>query len=522
MSQPSGFEPVPCETGGAVTPLAASFNYETLCDVDPGTGIVYNVVTQQTEYDDQGNPVGMAYFDATTGAPYVPVGEVTSCSLTAGSQIQVLCEFTTGGDVVQFIRRYAELDNGAILVQDATLDGDQTYDVDPTSTVGLCPGEAGCDPLAVTGLCLPGGAPIAVVLRRDCDTGVTTLDGYLTLLSGVFTPGPPPLGTVACGASESVQVSGTFCSVDTVSGSVLALVLVEYTYGPDGTIVSTRLVNAVDGTTYVVPAGAAITTCPAGVDAPDSDGLALCDDNGIFLRDFRRDENGTLVSYSDYTLALAPYVPAGEVRICQPGCCPITVAEVCLSNGHAGVVIRDENGALTRLDTVTGLPFVPGDIVPCALTRGSEPVQLCYTGPGGTDDVRRFLRHFTYGPDGAITGHTDTDMDGGALGVAPGAAFACPAPRPQTYTEAFSVVPGTPWTSAVVAALELESLTLTVVAGTVTVDGSGTGPAVTVPAGASMSWTRAAGASVLVGPASITAAAASQALVNYTASRQLP
>jgi hypothetical protein len=381
----------------------------------------------------------------------------------------------------------------------------------------------GCDPVTSTGLCLPGGVPIAVTLRRDCDTGALTLDGYINLLSGVFAPGPPPVGTVACGAGESVQVSGTFCSVDTVSGDVLALVLIEYTYGPDGTIESTRLVNAVDGTTYVVPVGASITTCPAGVDAPDSDGLALCDDNGIFLRDFRRDENGTLVSYSDYTLTLAPYVPVGTVRVCTPDCCPQPAAQVCLSNGHAGVVVLGDGGSLSYVDVVTGLPFVVGDIVACDPLLDRDPVPLCYVGPGGVDDVRQFLRHFTYTHDGTVTGYTDTTLDGGALVVAPGAAFACDLLRPRTYAEAFHVVSGTPWTYAALATgFELESVTVAVTAGSVTVDGSGTNPAVTLGVGSSMSWTRAPGASVLVGPTSITAAPGGQALVNYTASRTLP
>lgn len=521
------FNPRPCPpadggSGGPVT-FAAMLNYSTLCDVNPDTGVVYNVVTQKIETDDEGNPIGFTYYDATTGTEYQPQGEISDCSVTRGPEIQVLCEFKTNGDVIQFVRRYTELDSGQTLVGDSSLDGDQSYDVDPTSTVGLCPQTGGCDPITVTGLCLPGGSPIAVVMRRDCEDGSTTLDGYVSLLSGTFTAGPPPVGTVACGGTQSVQVSGTFCSVDTVSGDVLALVLVEYTYGEDGAIVSTRLVNAIDGTTYIVPAGAQITTCPTGTATPESSTLSLCDDNGPFLRDFRRDETGALVSFTDYTLSLTPYVPVGTVKVCEPGCCPEAVAEVCLANGHKGAIIRSSDGGLLYLDVITGGSFTTGDVVPCEAFISGEPVVLCYLGPGGTDDVRRFLRHFRYGTDGTVEGFEDTTLDGAPLSLAPGAAFACGPVGGSTYPEVFNVVPGTPWTyAATLAGKNAESVTVTVLSGPVTVDGSGSNPPVVLPTGASLSWTRSDSSSVLAGPTSITAGTGGHAIVIYTANVQLP
>lgn len=523
MTSPTGgFDPQACAPGDT-PPVAmlAAFVDETLCDTDIATGVVHNVVTRRTHYDDDGNFEGYDYFDSATGAPYVPLGEVTVCSFSDGPQVVILCEFKTDGSVVQFVRRYTELDNGQTLVGDSSLDGDQTFDVDPTSTVGLCPQVGTRDPIAVTGLCLPGGAPIAVVIRQDA-TGATLVDGYVSLLSGAFTPGAPPTGTVWCGTSDSVQVSGTFCSVDTATNTVLALVLVEYTYGQDGTIESTRLVNAVDGATYTVPVGAEITTCPSDVDAPDSDGIALCDDNGVFLRDYRRDENGALVSYTDYTLAATPYTAVGPVHVCAPDCCPQPAAEVCLANGHRGAVILAD-GVLSYVDVVTGLPFVVADIVPCDPFLNDGPMVLCYQGPGGADDVRQFVRHFTYGHDGSVTGQRDTTLDGGPVTVSPGAAFYCERADPVTYTEAFDVLPGTPWLFATAFSGSIaESVTVTVLSGTVTVDGSGTAPTVSLPVGTTMSWTRSAASGRLVGPTSITAAASSRAVVAYTATRVLP
>jgi hypothetical protein len=248
------FNPQPCCGGGeVVTPLAANFAYETLCDADPATGVVYNVVTQQTEYDDQGNPVGMVYFDATTGEPYTPVGEVTSCSLTGAMQIEVLCEFTEDGQTIPFIRRYTELENGAILVQDASLGGDQSYDVAPTSTVGICP-------QTITPPALPGTLTEAV----GCE-----------------------------GATQAVAYSDT---VRTVTDQT-------------------------------------VTT--------------------VGCNDANRD---TLLT--DIKTAVQATASAG-------GSCAIPLAEVCLSNGHHGTVVREPDGTLSRIDTTTGASFTAGDVVPC-------------------------------------------------------------------------------------------------------------------------------------------------------------
>ncbi|MGJ3558848.1 hypothetical protein ACR6C2_07665 [Streptomyces sp. INA 01156] len=102
------------------------------------------------------------------------------------------------------------------------------------------------------GLCLADGTPIAVTITRDC-TGATTSEGWLNLTTGAWSAGAVPAGTVACGDSRTITVSGTFCDVDPDSG-VLGLVLIEYTYDEDGAIAAVRLVDAVTGGTYTRPA----------------------------------------------------------------------------------------------------------------------------------------------------------------------------------------------------------------------------------------------------------------------------
>ena len=453
--------------------MAALFNYSTLCDGDPETGIVHNVITQQVITDDEGNPVEIRYFDAATGAPYELVGEVLDCSVSRGPEIQVLCEYRTDGSVVQFIRRYTELDNGEMLVGDSTLDGDQTYDVDPTSAVALCEPTAVCAPVSVLGMCLADGTPVAVVLGRDCSDGTTSLDGYVDLRSGAFTAGPLPGDAVACGRG-SVQLLGPLC---VKSGDVVtALVAAEYQFGPDGEVTGVRLADTTTGVTYVPGPGETVGACtsppvvvPPFPDVPAAaDVLLLCDDVGPFVRDFSR-EDGIVTSVLDYTLDGSPYSPVGVVRMCEPDqpvfpeAGPIGVADVCLTNGNPGAVIRNGDGTLSYVDLVTG------DTVSAAQVRP------------------------------------------------------CPAvPAPTTYAELYDVVPGSPWTDAVVSTRQLESVTVVVLSGTAVVDGSGTSASVSVPAGTSLSWTRAAGAGVLAGPVSVTAAAASRALVSVTTSVALP
>lgn len=184
--------------------------------------------------------------------------------------------------------------------------------------------ESPTQPVATVGVCLADGTPIAVTVVRDC-SGTVTSEGWINLTSGTWSAGQPPAGTIACGDSRSIQVSGTFCDVDPDSGDVLGLVLVEYSYADDGSIASVRLVDAVTGETYV-PQGE-VTTCPAGIAQPERDMIQLCDVNDDesgapavsvpFLRDYARDENGAITGHSDYTLDGDAYVPVGTVGTCQ-------------------------------------------------------------------------------------------------------------------------------------------------------------------------------------------------------------
>ncbi|MEW2568321.1 hypothetical protein [Streptomyces sp. NPDC047070] len=265
--------------------------------------------------------------------PYVPVAPIDCTYACPETETVTLCD-----DSGPFLRRFTFLDGTATYL-DVALDG-QTPHV-ATGTVGVCAGEGGTaspcaeqtTPVATLGLCLADGTPIAVLVTRACDTDTVTQDGWLNLTTGSYSVGAPPVGTIACGETRSIQVSGTFCDVDT-NGDVVGLVLIEYQYGPDGSIDSVRLVDATTGTTYV-PTGE-ITVCPAGESTapPDRDLVQLCDVAGdgtvtVFIRDYARSTVGTITGYSDYTLTGAAYAPTGTVGLCSTPCSDCEQVQLC-------------------------------------------------------------------------------------------------------------------------------------------------------------------------------------------------
>lgn len=321
-------------SGAAATPRV---DVETvlLCDV-LADGTVAGVALVEPIYDtNSGARVGTRTVDPVTGAAYTPQGTLGPCSpdgCNATTSVLVLCDVAADGTATHFVRATTHDCEGALLgTLDRTLDG-AAYTV--TGTVGVCPAVPDCEspttPTATIGLCLPDGTPIAVTVIRDCE-GVITSEGWINLTTGAFSAGAPPVGTVACGDSQSVQVSGTFCDID-AGGEVVGLVLVEYSYAADGTIDSVRLVDAVTGATYT-PTGT-ITVCPAGVEQPEQDLVQLCDVAGdgtstTFIRDYRRDELGAITGHSDYLLDGTAYVPTGTVGVCHAECRNSSTVLVC-------------------------------------------------------------------------------------------------------------------------------------------------------------------------------------------------
>ncbi|MFI0827288.1 hypothetical protein ACH4Q7_22850 [Streptomyces roseolus] len=385
-------------SGAAATPRL-DVEAVLLCDVLPD-GTVAGVALVEPIYDtNTGARVSTRTVNPATGAAYVPTGTLGPCSsdgCNATVVALVLCDVAADGTATTFVRTTTYDCEGAVLgTLDRTLDGTAYA---PTGTVGVCPAVPDCEspttPTATIGLCLPDGTPIAVTVVRDCE-GVVTSEGWINLTTGAFSAGAPPTGTVACGDSQSVQVSGTFCDVD-AAGEVVGLVLIEYSYAADGTIDSVRLVDATTGTTYV-PQGE-VTTCPAGVAQPEQDIVQLCDvaadgTSTPFIRDYRRDEVGAISGHSDYLLDGAAYVPTGTVGVCQPEPCNTTTV-------------------LALCDTVPAGPIDLAD----RLTFTSDADPLPWTIPGGGVNHQPAL----------VSGQPF--WDGGTVTIAPSAAVETPEP----------------------------------------------------------------------------------------------
>ncbi|MEU5497973.1 hypothetical protein [Streptomyces griseofuscus] len=338
----------PCPVDAPDTPVVLG----TVCYTASGGGTSTAAVLKCQACADP----AVTYVDLATGA-VLTAPTIVPCPVAADRSAQLLCDVQANGTSTPFLRTFATDDTGTTHT-DTQLDGTTAYT--PTGTVGACLPVSDCasptTPTATIGLCLPDGTPIAVTVVRDCN-GTVTSEGWINLQTGAYSAGAPPVGTVACGNSQSVQVSGTFCDV-LADGTVAGLVLIEYSYAADGTIASVRLVDATTGATYT-PTGT-VTTCPVGVEQPEQDVVQLCDtaaDGTVtqMVRDYRRDETGAIVGHSDYLLDGSPYTPTGTVGDCQPVPQPerdLTVLCDVQADGSVTTFLRDYQRDVAG--TVTG------------------------------------------------------------------------------------------------------------------------------------------------------------------------
>ena len=350
-------------------------------------------------------------FLSTNGTRITPAdwqpGQCTTLRYLADA---VLCDVdpATGNVIVSFLRKYVqtwseELGARTLESRDFTLDGSQVYTL--TGVAQDC--EAQHAPFTMTGLCLADGTPIGVVYHRGNNAPIR--DGWVNLLTGAYSAGDPPAGAVACASGQSIQTTGVFCVTDDTTGDVLELVLIEYSYGPDGSVDSVRIVRAEDGTTYTVPVGASLDVCPAGTEQPGQQMVQLCNlaggDSVPFLRDYRRDDTGAITGFTDYTLAGVPFTPAGPIAACRDVDTEIEV----LCDVNAGVATPflrrySYNAAglsvgvnSTALD---GSAYTPtGTVAVCSGTHVDQEVVCWQTTAGGATIFTGTIRH-----DDSLTG----------------------------------------------------------------------------------------------------------------------
>lgn len=384
---------------------------------------------------DTGQPQIKAHGDFTADglSTFTPVGPVGACAGPLVDQEVVCWTQTSTGTAVHTgtMRHDDRLPAPGWLL----FDQHQTPVAPTEPGLTFVPCDESVDPISVTGLCLSDGSPIAVVVRRNSVTGIITRDGWINLTTGLFTTGAPPAGTVACGGSQSIQISDPFC--DMLNGNVVGVVLIEYHYAPDGTIDSIRYIDATTGVTYV-PQGT-ITVCPGDTVPPDRDMEILCDVNGgvatPFIRDYVRNSSGTVTAVANYTLAGAAYNPTGTVGVC---------------------VIRDEellvlcDSTPTRFLRRYNYDVTTGNLISIVNTTldGSTAftpvgaVSVCTTAIASDFDFDQmvmsdanntcFIRRFTFNSStGAVTGITNLTLAGAAFApvgaVTAGCSDCCPA-----------------------------------------------------------------------------------------------
>lgn len=361
--------------------------------------------------------------------PYTPVSPVDCQQGSMQCHNQVLCD-----DSGSFIRRYTFVSDGTAAYVDVQLDGETPHIV--TGTVRACddnPCKGQDAPLATLGLCLADGTPIAVIVTRNCD-GTVQQQGWINLTTGAYSAGAPPVGVTACGETRSVSTTGTFCDI-LDDGTVAGLVLIEYTYGPDGTVTGVRLVDATTGSTYQ-PRGT-VTACPTGDEQPEQDLVVLCEirpDGEVvrFLRDYRRDQTGTITGHTNYTLDGAPYQPApgADIGTCPPDCgvqqviqtdrCDDTNGDGLPDVWYVELLGVDCQGTVSPLGTYTcdlSEAYEPVAPVDCDTGDGEAPqaepcdtayVQLCDVTADGTTP---FLRRIAFTCSGAVLDTTDVRLD---------------------------------------------------------------------------------------------------------------
>lgn len=366
------------------------------------------------------------------------VGEGAASDLVA---TDLVCA-TVAGDATTVIRQVLFDPAGVQLTTTFTsLDG--TVITPDTWTPGECAGSV----FTTTGLCLADGTPIGIVIRRTAED-VIVQDGWVNLLTGAFSAGAPPVGTQACGQNLNIQTSDVLCDMNTGTGAVIALVLIQYNYNPDGSVASTDIISATTGAPYV-PAGT-ITVCPTDTAVPDNDMQVLCDrqaDGTLvpLIRDYRRDAVGAINGFTDYTLGGGAYVVTGTVQSCIPR--DVESVVLCADNGtFVRTYTYTQGGAVSTFtdNTLTGGAFVPSGTVRICPPGGDTEVTILCDLAGGNSVP--FLRRQTFDGSGAVTSTVDT-TPGGAPYVVDGPVASCAAidTEPQVLCDVSAAGVSTPF-----------------------------------------------------------------------------
>ncbi|MFE3032932.1 hypothetical protein ACFXKY_14970 [Streptomyces canus] len=176
-----------------------------LCDVDPASGDVLGLVLVEYAYNPDGSLASVRLVDPGTGTTYTLQGELRHCPAGTEEQpeqdLAVLCDTAADGTVTAFVRDY----------------------------------------------------------RRDPASGQISGHTDYTLDGQPYTP----TGTVGvCHEPETADVeSWPLCVVNASTGVTVTQVRRETVYDGNGDVITTRLVDAMTGNPYTLPAGTRLGEC---------------------------------------------------------------------------------------------------------------------------------------------------------------------------------------------------------------------------------------------------------------------
>jgi len=506
--------PPPVGTGAC----GGSLNIQTsdvLCDVTPADGTVHGLVLIQYHYAPDGSVESTAVIDATTGAPYTPVGTITICPTDTGipdNDMQVLCDRQADGSLVPFVRDYRRNATGQINgFADWTLAG-AAYTV--TGTVQSCVPRVS-DSLV---LCDASGT-------RFLRTYTYGPSGSVQVFTDTTLSGAPFTPTGAVGlCAPAVATDLDFVEELLCDSNATQFIRRFAINSATGAVVSTTDIT-LSGAGFV-PVGT-VGRCTDAV-VPDLDFLqeVLCDSTGTaFIRRYALNSaTGVVTTTSDLTFAGATFVPSGAVGRCvQPVATDLDFLEelLCDSTGTAFIrrfTLNSATGAVTATNdlTLAGVAFTPVGTVgrctdPAITSLGFVEEVLC----DSTGAV--FLRRFTVNAaTGIVVATVDLTLAGAAF-VPVGPVGLCPASvsTPTVSAQAKALTATQSWVLGTDVIGTLTSVSVVVATGTANVvDNDGTAvPG--VPAGITMSWSNDVEGRLL-GPQSITAGAASTVYVFWT------
>ncbi|MEU0058679.1 hypothetical protein [Streptomyces sp. NPDC006334] len=295
--------------------------------------------------------------------------------------------------------------------------------------------ESPTQPVATVGLCLADGTPIAVTIVRDC-AGAITSEGWINLVTGVYTAGPAPADAGACDAGCVDTLCRQLCDDTDGDGQPDATYSQLWCVKADGTA-ELVLTYQDDPSTPYTPVSP--VDCTYG--CAETETLTLCDTSGPFLRRYTWIQDAA--SFLDFALdGVTPHVVTGTVGTCAGGgtpCAeqttPAATLGLCLADGTpiAVVITRDcatstvtQDGWLNLLTGTYSAGAPPAGAAACGDSRAFElSGLLCDVLPDGTV-AGLVLVEYEYAQDGSLAAVRLVDAGTGGTYTLQGELSICP------------------------------------------------------------------------------------------------